>query len=307
MSPVGKCSTWTKSVLMSVVPLAILFMAAGCASAKGEYAIQTKGGEYQLRVLTEPRPNRVHILRVDLAAGKAEVAVVVAADPDGGEPDEAMLTSPLKLADSQGVLAFVNANPWDSLPGADGKRNRNWYEGQPVHIIGLAVSGGRVRSRASLRAPGVVWVDHGGGVRMGNIPPGDDAVEAVAGWGQIVTNGQVIPGLVRDGTAVPPKGVLNPMTAIGVDQSGGTLWLVVVDGRQRNYSEGMTQYEFACLLRDLGCWNAGFMDGGGSSIMGLAGTDGRLRVVNSPSDRPLGLFQNVRPLPVVLTIREKSE
>ena len=41
--------------------------------------------------------------------------------------------------------------------------------------------------------------------------------------------------------------------------------------------------------------------------MSLAGTDGRLRVVNSPSDRFLGRYQKIRPLPVILTIREKSE
>lgn len=84
---------------------------------------------------------------------------------------------------------------------------------------------------------------------MGNTPPADDVVvEGVAGWGPIVTNGVVIARLVREGTSIPPKGALNPMTAIGVDQSGGTLWRVVVDGRQKGYREGMTRYEFACLL-----------------------------------------------------------
>jgi len=67
----------------------------------------------------------------------------------------------------------------------------------------------------------------------------------------------------------------------------------------------MTLAELGSVLRDLGCWNATNMDGGGSSIMGLAGPDGRLQIVNSPSDRILGVLPKIRPLPMVLTIRKK--
>jgi exopolysaccharide biosynthesis protein len=80
------------------------------------------------------------------------------------------------------------------------------------------------------------------------------------------------------------------------------MWLVVVDGRQERYSEGMTLQEMGDLMRGLGCWRATNMDGGGSSVMGLAEAGEHLRVVNSPSDRSSGALR-VRPLPAILTIR----
>ena len=299
ISSPGRCWIGKQSILLLVV---LLGHATQCATAADDFAIQTRSGEYQFRELTEPRPNRVHILRVNLAAGNAEVAVVVAPDPDGDGPAEAALTDPLKLASSPGVLAFINTNPWDSFPDSGGHKNHEWYEGQSVNITGLAVTKGSVRSPAggSLIS---VWADALGRMHIGNAPTNPPPREAVAGWGQIVSNGAVIARLAK----APTNGKLNPVTGLGVDRTGETLWLVVVDGRQTGYSEGLTHYELACLLRDLGCWDGALMDGGGSSIMGLAGTDGQLRVVNSPSDRSLGLFPKIRPLPLILTIREISQ
>jgi exopolysaccharide biosynthesis protein len=142
-----------------------------------------------------------------------------------------------------------------------------------------------------------VWVNSQGRVRLGDAP-GDEAVgEATAGFQQIVKEGALV---------VPADGALHPRTAIGVDEDGIVMWLVVVDGRQKQYSEGMDLYELGRLMIGLGCWNATNMDGGGSSIMGLVGGDGRLRVVNSPSDRRFGVSR-IRPLPMIFAIREKSD
>ena len=127
--------------------------------------------------------------------------------------------------------------------------------------------------------------------------PGDEPVEAMAGFGPIVKEGTV---------TAAPDGALHPRTAIGVDQNGIAMWLVVVDGRQKNYSEGMNLHELGRLMLGLGCWNATNMDGGGSSIMGLVGEDGQLRVMNSPSGRRLGVIK-IRPLPTILTIRKTSD
>ena len=285
-----------KRIVPTVVcSLAVLFSAAGCAPIRREADLRRCGLGYQLRELTDPRPNRAHILRVDLSDGKIEPAVVVAPDPDGGGPAEAALTNPLTLASDRRTLAFINTNPWDSFADTSGRKNRNWWEGQPVDIYGLAVSDGHMRSPA--QTDGVtVWVGVGGRVILGGATADGSVLEGMAGFQQIV----------KEGVVVPPGGALHPRTAIGVDRSGSVMWLVVVDGRQEKYSEGMTVHELGCLMQDIGCWNAANMDGGGSSIMGLAGTDGRLHVVNSPSDR-LWWLRRVRPLPMILTIREKTD
>lgn len=283
------------SIRLSACTLGVLLVITGCASTKGDRDLKTLGLEYHLQELKAPRPNRVHVLRVDLANPAIRPAVVIGVDPDGDGPAETSLTDPRKLASDRSTIAFVNTNPWNSFPDSAGKRNRRWFEGQPVDIHGLAVSGGKVRSHAQPSSASV-WVNRQGRVFLGD-GPGDRPVEAMAGFGQIVREGAVV---------VPPGGARHPRTAIGVDQNGIAMLLVVVDGRQKNYSEGMDLHELGRLMVSLGCWNATNMDGGGSSIMGLVGEDGQLRVVNSPSDRRLGV-PKIRPLPMILTIRKTSD
>ena len=271
---------------------AILSVTSGCLSTGEGRGLESLGLEYRVMELADPRPNRVHVLRVDLAGGRLEPAVVIAADPDGDGPAEAALTDPLQLAGDSSVLAFVNTNPWAGIPDASGKTDRSWHAGQPVDIQGLAASGGIVRS-PPLPGGASVWFDGRGRVVLGDAPGDIPVEEGAAGFQRVVSEGAV---------AVPPGGPLHPRTAIGVDRAGGVMWLVVVDGRQERYSEGMTLQELGGLMRGLGCWRATNMDGGGSSVMGLAEGGAQLRVVNSPSDRRSGA-PVIRPLPALLTIR----
>jgi hypothetical protein len=142
-----------------------------------------------------------------------------------------------------------------------------------------------------------VWIDARGRLTIGPVPTNQVPREGLAGWDQIVRGGASLPG---------PDANLAPRTAIGLDESGRTLWLVVVDGRQKGLSEGMSRRELADLMRGIGCWSAANLDGGGSSIMTLRGSDGRLSVVNSPSDRSLGSVK-IRPVPAILTIRARDD
>ncbi len=291
-------TTWRSIGRFSVTltcALPVLFLLSGCISARSGRDLKALGLEYHLQELKDPRPNRVHVLRVDLAGKTIQPAVIVAADPDADGPAEAALTDPLKLARDRSILALVNTNPWDGFPDTKGKRDRSWFEGQPVDIHGLAVSSGQ---RRSLPLPGKasVWVDAHGHVFLGDAPTDGSVVEGMAGFQPIVSEGAV---------CAPSGGAIHPRTAIGIDRNGIEMWLVVVDGRQKDYSEGMSLHELGRLMLDLGCWSAINMDGGGSSIMAVAGKDGQLHVVNSPSDRSQGL-PKIRPLPMILTIKEKA-
>ncbi|MDF2710927.1 MAG: secreted protein [Nonomuraea muscovyensis] len=71
----------------------------------------------------------------------------------------------------------------------------------------------------------------------------------------------------------------NPRSMIGVDEQG-RLMLVVVDGRQAGYSEGLGIAQTAELMKRLGAVEAMNLDGGGSSV--LATAEGG--IVNRPSD-----------------------
>jgi hypothetical protein len=77
---------------------------------------------------------------------------------------------------------------------------------------------------------------------------------------------------------------LNPRTLLGLDRRGRRAWLVVVDGRQKDYSMGMTLRQEAEFMRALGATRAINLDGGGSSALVVRNATGALRTVNKPSD-----------------------
>lgn len=72
-----------------------------------------------------------------------------------------------------------------------------------------------------------------------------------------------------------------PRTLIG-QKADGNMVLVVADGRTTT-SKGLTGFESADLMLELGCVNAINADGGGSSEMVIKTKDG-LKVANKPSD-----------------------
>ena len=79
---------------------------------------------------------------------------------------------------------------------------------------------------------------------------------------------------------------LNPRTAIAYGNNGRRLMIAVIDGRQPNYSMGMSLRDMANLFRALGATDAINLDGGGSSAMAI--NDPRApnghRLANHPSD-----------------------
>lgn len=104
------------------------------------------------------------------------------------------------------------------------------------------------------------------------------ASTAFGGGAMLVSDGQ----LVTEYSHVVSG--YNPRTAVGVDKSGKTLYLVTVDGRQAA-SRGMTMSELGSLMLSLGCYNAVNLDGGGSTNM-VASTlwQKDLHTVNSPTE-----------------------
>lgn len=94
------------------------------------------------------------------------------------------------------------------------------------------------------------------------------------------------PALLNAGkmTAFRSTPVRHPRSAIG--WSRDAIYLVQVDGRQRDLSVGMTLQELAERMRMIGCEEALNLDGGGSSTIWMMG-----QVVNSPcegAERPMG-------------------
>ncbi|WP_183095937.1 phosphodiester glycosidase family protein [Nocardioides stalactiti] len=84
-------------------------------------------------------------------------------------------------------------------------------------------------------------------------------------------------------------GEMHPRTAVGVDRDTKELIILVVDGRQ-DFSRGYTMVELGKMLLRLGAEDGLNLDGGGSTTL-AAIRDGKLKVINSPSDGVL------RPVP----------
>jgi len=163
-------------------------------------------------------------------------------------------------------------------------------------------------------------IDRDGRARIvGGKPFAIDGVrEAVAGVGGSPTSD--VPGtvLVRDGenlgaTARVAPSDRHPRTAVGVDASGRRLILMVIDGRQPEWSVGVTLAELATLMIDRGADDAINLDGGGSSAfvydLDADGAVGHWRT-NRPSDgrfRPVANHLGIRLRPADVTGRSRPE
>jgi exopolysaccharide biosynthesis protein len=70
-----------------------------------------------------------------------------------------------------------------------------------------------------------------------------------------------------------------PRTGVGIISENHFIF-VVADGRNSNYSNGVTMTEFAQIFKDLGCTTAYNLDGGGSSEMVFMG-----KIINTPCNK----------------------
>ena len=107
------------------------------------------------------------------------------------------------------------------------------------------------------------------------------AQEVVGGFPELLRNGTEVLGTQ---TVVASFGQQrHPRTAIGWTSDRARLFLVLVDGRQAPYSDGMSLPELTWLFQRIGASDALNLDGGGSSALAIRGA-----VVNRVSDRAAG-------------------
>jgi hypothetical protein len=268
--------------------LLLLITLTSAAAQPGDGTPLFSGITYYREDRTDPRPYTVHIVTVDLTAPGIGFAVTPG-DPDAFYQLEAQTTSAFLAA--QGVQVAINAN-YFTKEDTGSLLDALYLAGQPVRALGLAVADG---AAYAVDAPGLAFLAIGADndARIDSLPPG--VRHAVAGRYVILRAGAIQP--VRSG--------VDARTAVGLDASGQTLILAVVDGR-RAASEGATYTELAALLLEYGAWTAINLDGGGSATLVIEGSDGRPLVVNRPfgnrvigGERPvavhLGIF--AQPLP----------
>jgi len=120
-------------------------------------------------------------------------------------------------------------------------------------------------------------------VNLTTDPDWHDLQAAIGGGPILVQNGQVVED--PDAPAAQERDRRYPVIAVGVARDGRTLTFVEVDGRQPNFSIGLTRPELASYMQWLGAYQAIAFDSGGSATM-VARLPGQPvpTVVNSPSD-----------------------
>ena len=245
---------------------------------------------------TKPRPLAIYVLKVDLRNPRVEIAAAIAPDPDGAGPADSQLAAPLRLAEAHHLAAALNANAFGSLPGPDGKKSTDWFEGMPVTVLSWAATKGETVKGPELRYADL-WTDPQGKAHIEDLNRAVPVREAVAGFSQILKGGAF---------QCETNGPLHPRSSVGLDSTARFMWLVAVDGRQMDYSEGMTTYELAVLMKSLGCSDAINLDGGGSTVLMAADEKDCLRILNCPSGRDAQGRVAPRPVPVLLGVKLKK-
>lgn len=202
---------------------------------------------------TDPGPNRVRAVRVDLCESGVRMRVT-ASNERGQRPSAWGAAVGAKVAINGGFFNAGDPTEYDStLRGITYSGGVRWPDAQDSNRQGYVAFGLR---RSTLFSEGLA-------------PPSEP-------WFEEAVNGGVpilVDGVVQGDNARVPR------TVVGLSQDGRYAYLVVVDGRSAS-SIGMTRTEIGALMLELGAYQAMNMDGGGSTAMWLAGRG----LVNVPSD-----------------------
>ena len=173
------------------------------------------------------------------------------------------------LEATDGVKIAVNANFYSPFNAqtivAPGDSN----------LCGLAVCDGVVESKPEKGFPSFIQTKDGK-LSIRNVDP-EESLDDI----RLAVSGNMI---VLKGGDVEPQGdkSAHPRTAVGYSADQRYLYLIAIDGRQKEYSVGATYEDVGRALKLCGAWDGLNLDGGGSTTMAVRGDDEKAIVVNRP-------------------------
>jgi len=241
-----------------------------------------EGITYEREIRSEPRPMVIHTVIVDTKAPGISFLVT---------PGDANETLPLK---ARTASQFVSE--FDLQIAVNGDGFEPWYsrgffsyyphKGDPVAPIGFAASKGNIYSQETDDEP-TLYISRTNKARF-NSPIGK-INNAISGNLMLVAQGK--PVIDSTMASVIEGDIPQPRTALAIDKAGRRLIIIVIDGRQPNYSQGATLTELAEILISKGGHFGMNMDGGGSSTLVKAGAAGLSTLINSPIHQNIPLRQ----------------
>ncbi len=276
----SKIIDFFKRWIASVIRVAFLillvysgFYVRGCLGRPARTPVTeavAPGVTYERQIFDRPHRMVVHIVEIDLTAVDHTLFVTPPDRPDSPLPYLAQRTS--DFAQEHNAQIAINASFFEpfryGVPGEFYPR-----PGEPTVPSGLTITNGRIYTHVA-RFKALCFLE-----AKAIITPGDcaaDTIDAVAGNEQMMVAGQAITK-----EAATYNETLHPRTAVAVNETGTTIWLILVDGRQPFYSDGATLAQLAEIGLSLGAHDMLNLDGGGSSAL-IFNFDGDLRLVNSP-------------------------
>lgn len=229
-----------------------------------------RGVTYERRAQGSPRPIILHRIKVDLRAQGIRPFITPGRpllEVKARTTTEFLAEFRLQVASNASIFSPCYTNhPFDYYPRS----------GDPVNISGQVIADG-----VEYSPPEQGWAtlcfapDNRASLVEGACPVGTR-------WGVATTSRLINAGVAGQFTIIGDKSTEpHPRSAVGIDASGYRLQLVVVDGRQPYYSEGVTLAELAELMRQDGAVDAAAFDGGGSATLAVEAS-GAPTVLNSP-------------------------
>ena len=261
-----------KGILFAMYACALA--STGCASINWNGAKEIRPGVRYVKLeREEPRLMKAFMIRVDLRTPGLKFTGT-GRDPKWGEqmPDITnrvyiIRTKRQRTADfmreqrrpvneggkGRDLVVAVNTEPWG--PWEEPFTHKYASPSSPLITDGEVVS-------AKGTGGGAVFVVYTNGVA--DITRGITEEQSARIW--CAHTGFNI--IMRDGEDIAkPGGALAPRTAVGLSKDRRWLYLLAVDGRQPEYSQGANMHDLVAFLKEAGAADAMNMDGGGSTTL----------------------------------------
>lgn len=224
-----------------------------------------EGITYRREVRSVPRRTIVHVVTINLDAPGIRFLVTPGNGFDGFDYRARTVS---QFVQEFGLQVAINGDffdpwrdygPWDYYP----------HEGDGVNARGLTISQGQTVTDGYAPPEDFATLFITDDNRVSFEEP-EDAYNAISGI-FVLKDGRYSAAWGDNSYIQQP----HPRTAVAIDETRQQLIIVVVDGRQPNYSEGVTLPELGEIILANSGYHALNLDGGGSSALVIQGDNGQ--------------------------------
>jgi hypothetical protein len=223
---------------------------------------------------TEPRPLKLHCVRVDLRTpGLGLETTGRTSEWSENKVETIRQTTRDFIRSSQSsdrkIRLAINADAFSPWPAP-------WNQPTPTNLQGLAMCQGTVVSPANGTPSLLIDADNQASIQITTAETSTAKIRtAVSGFSLCLS----------DGVPQPSGDDLHPRTGLGLSDDSRFLFFMIIDGRRKS-SQGATTQELGELLQQAGADDAINMDGGGSSTLAwwndVSPEDDKCELINQP-------------------------